>query len=204
VSAASLRAGQWRQWRRSSEAGQTLVETAIVLPIILMISLGVVEVSYAVLHQHVISRITREGANLISRDVTLLDASNALKSMTTAPVNFADGSQLILSVLKKGATTGSPNYDRVVLYQRYSVGTLGAASTLKTAGPPAFGPAPDFKTNASDTDTNLRIVGLPPSVDVTRGGLLYVAEVFTQHAPLTPLDKFGITMPPTLRSIAYF
>jgi hypothetical protein len=31
-----------------------------------------------------------------------------------------------------------------------------------------------------------------------------VAEVFTNHAPLTPLDKFGVTVPPTLRSIAFF
>ncbi|HEV8395022.1 MAG TPA: TadE/TadG family type IV pilus assembly protein, partial [Vicinamibacterales bacterium] len=66
---------------------------AIVLPIIAMVSLGVVEVSYAVLHQHVISRITREGANLISRDVSLLDATTALKTMSTKPVDFTDGSQ---------------------------------------------------------------------------------------------------------------
>ena len=188
----------------SSEKGQTLVEMAFVLPIILMVSLGVVEVSYAVLHQHVISRITREGANLISRDVTLLDASNALKSMTTTPVDFADGSELILSVLKKGSTVGTANYDHVVLYQRYSIGTLGAASTLQTAGGATFGPAPDFKVANSDTDTNLRITTLPASVDISRGGLLFVAEVFTSHPPLTPLDKFGVTVPPTLRSIAYF
>jgi hypothetical protein len=56
----------------------------------------------------------------------------------------------------------------------------------------------------SDTDTNLRITNLPANVDLSLGGLLYVAEVFTQHAPLTPLDKFGVTVPPTLRSIAYF
>ena len=48
---------------------------SIVLPIVLMVSLGLVEVSYAVLHQHVISRITREGANLISRDVSLTKAN---------------------------------------------------------------------------------------------------------------------------------
>ena len=67
--------------RRRSERGQTIVEMAIVLPVVMMVSLGLIEVSYAVLHQHVISRITREGANLISRDVSLLDASNALKTM---------------------------------------------------------------------------------------------------------------------------
>jgi Flp pilus assembly protein TadG len=188
----------------SSAKGQTLLEMAVVLPVIMMVSLGVVEVSYAVLHQHVISRITREGANLISRDVTLLDASNALKSMSTTPVDFTDGSELILSVLKKGSTVGTANYDQVVLYQRYAIGTLGAASTLQTAGSVTFGPAPDFKVANSDTDTNLRITTLPATVDITRGGLLFVAEVFTSHAPLTPLDKFGVTIPPTLQSIAYF
>jgi hypothetical protein len=188
----------------SSAKGQTLVEMAFVLPIIMMVSLGVVEVSYAVLHQHVISRISREGANLISRDVSLLDASNALKSMSTTPVDFTDGSELILSVLKKGSTVGTANYDHVVLYQRYSIGTLGATSTLQSAGGATFGPAPDFKAANSDTDTNLRITTLPATVDITRGGLLFVAEVFTSHAPLTPLDKFGVTIPPTLQSIAYF
>ena len=196
-----------RTWLRrpaSSEKGQTLVEMSIVLPIVMMVSLGLIEVSYAVLHQHVISRITREGANLISRDVSLLDATNALKSMSTTPVDFTDGSQMVLSVLKKGSVVGTANYDKVVLYQRYAIGTLGASSTLTTAGPGTFGGAPDFRAANSDTDANLRITNLPANVDMTRGGLLYVAEVFTQHAPLTPLDKFGVTVPPTLRSIAYF
>jgi Flp pilus assembly protein TadG len=199
-----LRSASARQGRVASEQGQTMVEMAIVLPILMMVSLAVIDVSYAVLHQHVISRITREGANLISRDVSLLDASNALKSMSTTPVDFTDGSQLVLSVLKKGSTVGTANYDQVVLYQRYSIGTLGASSTLVTAGTVTMGGAPDFKAPNSDTDTNLRITSLPASVDITRGGLLYVAEVFTSHEPLTPLDNFGVPIPPTLTSIAYF
>jgi len=190
--------------RRDSCAGQTMVVMAFVLPVVLVVSLGMVEVSYALLHQQVISRITREGSNLISRDVSLLDASNALKSMSTTPVDFTNGSQLVLTVLKKGSTVGTANYDKIVLYQRYSIGTLGAASTLATAGPASFGPAPDFVASNSDTNANLRIVNLPANVDVTRGGLLYVTEVFTQHAALTPLNKFGVTIPATLRSIAYF
>jgi len=190
--------------RRDSCAGQTMVEMAFVLPVVLVVSLGMVEVSYALLHQQVVSRITREGSNLISRDVSLLDASNALKSMSTKPVDFANGSQLVLTVLKKGSTVGTANYDKIVLYQRYSIGTLGSASTLATAGPASLGPAPDFVASNSDTNANLRIVNLPANVDVTRGGLLYVTEVFTQHAALTPLNKFGVTIPATLRSIAYF
>jgi hypothetical protein len=107
-------------------------------------------------------------------------------------------------VLKKGATVGTANYDKIVLYQRYAIGTLGTPSTLTTAGPAPVGPGPDFLTSNSDTNVNLRIANLPANVNMTRGGLLYVAEVFTQHAALTPLNKFGVTIPPTLRSIAYF
>jgi len=190
--------------RLRSSAGQTLVEMAMILPMTMVVSLGVVEVSYAVLHQHVITRISREAANLISRDVTLYDATTAIRNMTTRPVDFANGSQLVLSVLKKGGTVGTANYDKIVLYQRYSIGTLGTPSTLTTAGPAPVGPSPDFKTSNSDTDVNLRITNLPANVDVTRGGVLYIAEVFTAHAPLTPLNRFGVTVPATLKSIAYF
>ena len=178
---------------------------AIVLPIVMMVSLGVIEVSYALLHQHVISRITREGANLISRDVSLLDASNALKTMSTTPVDFTDGSQLVLSVLKKGSRGRHRQLRQgralPALLDRHA--RRGQHADHGRSGDVRPG-APDFKAVNSDTDANLRITNLPANVDMTRGGLLYVAEVFTQHAPLTPLDKFGVTVPPTLQSIAYF
>lgn len=190
--------------RARSEAGQGIVEMAIVLPVTVLIALGVVELSYALLHEHILSKISREGANLISRDVTLLDAGTALRKMQTPPVDIDSGSRVIFSVLKKGATTGTPNYDRVVLYQRYSLGSISAASTLTTAGVGAFGPGPDFQALNSDTDTNLRITDLPPTLNIPRGGLLYVAEVFTDHEVLTPLHRFGITVPPRLHSVAYF
>jgi hypothetical protein len=37
-----------------------------------------------------------------------------------------------------------------------------------------------------------------------RGGLMYVTEVFTQHNLITPLNRFGVTVPNNLYSIAYF
>jgi Flp pilus assembly protein TadG len=81
--------------RAASPRGQSLVEFAIVLPIVLVLALGVTEVSYALLDQHVVTKLTREGSNLISRDSSPLDAATALASMTTRPVNFATGAKVI-------------------------------------------------------------------------------------------------------------
>ena len=45
---------------------------------------------------------------------------------------------------------------------------------------------------------------MPADVGVPAGGMIYVTEIFTRHTMLTPLDRFGITVPDTLYSIAYF
>ena len=54
--------------------GQSLVEFAFLMPLILVVALGVIEFGYALLDQHVVTKLTREGSNLISRDTTLEDA----------------------------------------------------------------------------------------------------------------------------------
>ena len=36
------------------------------------------------------------------------------------------------------------------------------------------------------------------------GGLMYVTEVYTNHNLITPSTAFGVTLPDSLYSIAYF
>jgi hypothetical protein len=174
------------------------------MPIALVMVLGIIEVGYVLLDQQVVTKLTREGSNLISRDVTLQDAAGAMKSMRTRPVNFDNGSRLIFSVIKKVATVGTPNYDKVILYQRYEYGTLSAASALKTKGSAAFGGAPNYVATNSDSNTNLQLTNLPATMVVVSGGMAYVTEVYTTHNLITPLDRFGIKLPNQLYSIAYF
>lgn len=184
--------------------GQALVEFAVVLPLLLVLALGVVEVGYALLDQHVVTKLTREGSNLISRDVTLQDAGAAMKTMKTRPVDFDVRSRLIFSVVKKVATAGAPNVDKVILYQRYEFGPLAKSSVLKTRGPAAFGGAPNYVAPNSDTNTNLQITNLPANLIVVPGGMTFITEVYTTHSLITPLTRFGITVPDSLYSIAYF
>jgi hypothetical protein len=194
--------------RAGSPRGQSLVEFSLMMPLVLILALGVTEVSYALLDQHVVTKLTREGSNLISRDTSPLDAATALASMTTPPVNFATGAKVIFSVIKNVQTAGAPNVNKNILYQRYVYGSLSdpsATSTLHTVSPVGgnLGSTPEFQAPNSDTDTGLQITNLPAGL-VIAGGMLYVTEIYSKHQLITPFDKFGIQVPPLLYSIAYF
>jgi len=188
--------------RAKSAAGTSLIEFALVLPLVLVTALGVIETSYALLDDHIVTRISREGSNLISRDTSLADAATAMTNMSSRPVNFTDGSStVIFSVVKNVATVGASNYGKSVLYARYRYGSYSGSSILNNTGG-SFGSAPDYEAFNSDNDTSLQITNLPTTL--TPGDMLYVTEIYTRHPIITPFDKFGITVPQTLYSIAYF
>src|SRR4029079_1839848 len=162
---------------------------------------GVAEVSYALLDQHIATRLAREGSNLISRDVALPTAAQALSSMASRPVDFSSGSTVIFSVLKVGATTGSTNFGQLILYQRYQYGALAASSHIGTARSGTCN-SDNTATNA-DSNAGLQVTNVPTGT-LAPGGMMYITEIFTRHQILTPLDRFGITVPNQLYSSAYF
>ena len=188
--------------KRRNQSGQAIIEFTLVVPLLLMLVLGVVEVGYALLDQHVVSKLTREGANLISRDTALADAATAMRNMSTPPVNFNDGSsKVIFSVVKKVATVGASNYNKAVLYQRFEYGSFTGSSTLNNSGG-SFGSAPDYTAVNSDNDSSLVVTNVPATMAL--GGMLYITEIYTRHPMITPFNNFGFSMPQTLYSIAYF
>jgi hypothetical protein len=196
-----------RAFRRivTDTAGQSLIEAALIMPLFIVLVLGVVEVGYALLDQNIASTLSREGSNLTSRDTSLQAAAQVLRTIATRPVNFDNGnSKVIFSVLKRGETTGTANYDRIILYQRHQYGSYPGASKLATAGGGSFGGPPNYEAVNSDNNTGLRVTNVPSNLVAVRGGLIYVTEIYTRHTLITPLDRFGIRVPDTLYSVAYF
>jgi Flp pilus assembly protein TadG len=185
--------------------GQSIIEFAIVMPLFLLLVLGVVEVGYALLDQHVATRLTREGANLISRNTDLQDAAQVLAGMSSRPVNFNDGSSsVIFSVLMRGATTGTVNYNKLILRQRYKYGSYPGTSKLNTAGGASFGGPPNYEAANSDNNANLQVTNPPANLVSVPGGMIYVTEIYTRHTLITPFHNFGVQVPQTLYSISYF
>jgi Flp pilus assembly protein TadG len=180
-----------------------MLEFALLAPFLVTIVFAVVDVSYALLHQHVVTRLTREGSNMISRNTSLGDAATAMRNIASPPVNFGANSTLIFSVIERVSTVGAGNYNKDVLYARYQFGSLAASSAIHTRGAGAFGSGPDYQAANSDNDTSLQVTNLPGNLLVT-GGMLYITEIYTSHQGLTPLASFGIPLPSRLYSISYF
>jgi hypothetical protein len=184
--------------------GQSLIEFSMVLPLLVITALGVVEISYLLLDQHVVTKLTREGSNLISRNTALADAATAMRTMSSRPVDLDNGSRLIFSVIRNIPTVGAANYNTAVLAQRYAYGSLSEPSKIQTAGGASFGGPPEYQASNPDNNTALRVTNLPAGLTLSLGASLYVTELYTRHPTITPLANFGITVPETLYSIAYF
>jgi len=191
--------------RAASSSGQSLIEMALILPLCVVLVLGVIEVGYALMDEHIVTKLAREGSNMISRDTSLMDARSALITMSSGPVNFnSANSTVILSVIKMGATLGTANFNQVFIYQRHQYGGFATSSVLSTAGSPSFGGPPDYVAPNADNNANLRVTNLPANLLTVPGTMVYLCEIYSRHNLITPLNNFGITTPPTLKSIAYF
>jgi hypothetical protein len=190
------------RWRDTS--GQTLIEAALVVPLLALLAMGVVELGFAMRNQHTVNVLCREGSNLISRSTTLADAATVLTSEQTGTVDFSANSQIIFSVVERGATVGSANYNTLILYERYSTGASSYASKLTTKGSGSFGGAPDYVALNPDTDTSLQVTNMPAGVAAEIGGLSYITEIFSANTLMTALANWGVTVPTQIYSISYF
>jgi Flp pilus assembly protein TadG len=187
--------------RLRSDRGQSIVEFAMTLPFILLVTLGVIETSQALMQQHVTTKIAREGSNMISRETRMLDAGNAVRNMSSNPGSFNSNTLVIFSVLML-SNTGSNN-GQIVLYQRYQVGNSALGSS-RLNGSGTFVAANDYAATNPHNTTSLRVTNAPANLVSVPGGMIYVTEVYTAYSTLTPVRNLGLPIPSVLYSIAYF
>jgi Flp pilus assembly protein TadG len=191
-----------RYRRLCAERGQSIVEFAVTLPLMLVVSLGVVETSNALMSQHVITKMAREGANMISRETELVDAGNALRMMTSNPAEFNATTHVIFSVLM--LSQSGTNNGQLVLYQRYETGNLSVGASQLNGSCGTCNAGNDYTALNPNNNTALRVTNAPTNIVTVPGGLIYVTEVYKTFDTLTPVSNLGITVPPRLYSVAYF
>ena len=76
--------------RRFHGSGQSMIELAIILPILLLLCFGAAELSHAILYNNILINMSREGANLASRTTQSPQfIINALSRTSAPPSEFA-------------------------------------------------------------------------------------------------------------------
>lgn len=101
---------------RKASSGQSFIEFAIVLPLLLLLGLGVFEFGRAIQAKNIITNMSREGANLASRSTTTpQDIMNALAA-TAQPLNMSSYGMMYITQVN-GKTDGSGNVEVAVQYR---------------------------------------------------------------------------------------
>ena len=182
------------------QRGQSLVEFALILPVIMFLLLGMVEFGFAVSHDTSIVTATRQGARVGSE---LVDGTN---HKGTAGVSAASNSvdpQIIGAVEGVLISTGSPvNISQIQTIQIFNAdpNTGAMTSSVNTwvpapghTGPQLPGSSPpqylDFKQQSANWDASVRSgSGTAQSIGVR---ITYVYKFITPLGNLLPVFNSG-------------
>ncbi|MEZ4415831.1 MAG: TadE/TadG family type IV pilus assembly protein [Gemmatimonadota bacterium] len=168
-----------RRLRRTlarSDRGQELIELAIVLPVVLFLLLGTIELGYAFTVAHAMAGLSREGASLASRGATLTEVAQVVID-NGGDINMtARGGVVASRVVVQGSTP--------TVTDQFSRGSVGA-SQMGPLGSPA--------------------AALQSISGLQDGRVLYTVEVFYAYQPITPLSGvLGRILPSSLYEAAVF
>lgn len=100
--------------------GQSVVELALVLPVLVVFMLGLVDLSRAIQAYNIISNMSREGASLAVRSTSLnhQDIMNSLAN-TAQPLSMGSKGMMYLTVVE-GVEGSDPNIRNVVAWEKGS------------------------------------------------------------------------------------
>jgi len=179
-----LRKSLFRSGKRRHERGASLLELALLLPILVVLAFGVIDLGRLIHARLVVTNVSREGGSLASRDLQLGSTpGTTLVDMLLASASPFDlsGSQgrIYVTKIKAGMTLADP-------LPRIDTRLQGGNYNVSSSIGGIVGQVP---TGLSSTMYNhLRFEPAPQNApDITE---LSVVEVFYHYRPITPLPNF--------------
>ena len=183
------------------QRGQAITELALILPLLLVMSLGAIEISNMIGTYLTLTHLTREGANLTSRDRNLTEQKiqDALTTVINAakPTICADGA---------GCTINTGQW--YVIYSKFVYdSTLGPCGANLSDGQPDYyhiqrqvtwDRGGFTQTSKIGNNGDCAEMAMPNIKGMASGQTFHVVEVFYNYAPstLTPLEGFlGAALP---------
>jgi hypothetical protein len=166
---------------RAGERGVAVGELAIILPLLLIVLLGIIDLGRLVTGYQTLNDMSREAANLVSRGASVDTAIAALSASNTGPVDVIGEGAIIISTLAR-RSDGDPTPWVVDQYRHGSI--------------------PSSASRVGSLDGPARV----PNVDALEAGVTVMAvEVVHGFEPLFPIDAFGLDLyPEVLYEAAFF
>lgn len=171
-------------------SGQTLIELALLMPILMIFVFGVVDFTRAIYYKEVITNLAGEGSAAASRESSSYFPQTVAAVMSDADINMSsNGCVIITSVNSPTSTTFS------VTAQSISAACNSGSSKIGCFPPPSScGPAtvPTLVQQVLQSPTN-------PTVAIT--------EVYYNFTPITPIGTFlhnTSLLPTQLYAVAYY
>src|SRR5438132_7038424 len=165
--------------------GQTLAELGIVMPFVLILLLGIFQVSFLIYQQYDAINLAREAANITLRDEEhQLDPAVTAISVAQFTPNFDTDVKLILSVVKHPAPgeLDGPNANKEIIVQRHVAGTLAGTSVLGDPPSSSYGPGPKYSATDMAFDATIQArTPLPNGLVLNPGQSVFVAEIYLKR-----------------------
>jgi Flp pilus assembly pilin Flp len=164
------------------EKGVAAVEFALILPMLLVMVFGIIDIGRLIQAKLIITSVSREGGSLASRE-DLGDASSRLNLLTMLqasgkPLNLNGSSgRIYISRIRAGVSvTSPPDVERLV-----DGGSLSVPSIIGNAILPYKGLSWDIYKH---------LVFLPAPQNTSDISAVTVVEVYYRYTPITPLPNF--------------
>ena len=173
-----------RIWFRLGQLkGQSVIELALILPVLVLLMLGLVDLSRAIQAYNIIANMSREGANLALRTSSSIDPQDIMNSLA----NTAQP----LAMSRKG-----------MMYMTEVRGVVGAEAAVVPVISSKIG-WNNKSVPSSRVDEN-SVSRILKDIHLKNGDRVYIFEVFYKYDSLfNPSGHYG-ALSPQLHSIAIF
>lgn len=163
--------------------GQSVVELALMLPVLVVLMLGLVDVSRAIQAYNIIANMSREGANLALRSSNTINPQDIMNSLANTAQPLAMGSRGMMYITEVRGVAGSNSAVAPVIRNR--IGWKNQS-------------VPSSRVNESTVGRILK------DIKLKHGDRVYIFEVFYRYDSLfNPSGSYG-AFSPQLHSIAIF
>jgi Flp pilus assembly protein TadG len=181
---------------QESDSGQSLLELALVLPMLLIFVLGIVDFTRAIYDMEVITNLAGEGSSAASRETTNEFPATVAAIMNDADINMANKGCAIITSVSSGTTAGTFQ----VTGQSISTECNSASSKIGCFPPPS-------SCGSATIPSLVQQVLQSPSNTTSNTTYVAITEVYYNFTPITPIGTFlhnNSLLPTQLYAVAYY